>query len=103
MTPADVVRDTPTILRKKIEDVRGVGATLLRRLRVIEDLSATQFSQEQLLSIDAGVYTDRERATLAWTEAVTLLSIDHVPDQAAHWLRERLRYEPPRVDRSAAS
>jgi hypothetical protein len=61
---ADVVRDTPTILRKKIEDVRGVGATLLRRLRVIEDLSATQFSQEQLLSIDAGVYTDRERAAL---------------------------------------
>lgn len=26
------------------------------------------------------VYTDRERAALAWTEAVTLVSQTHVPD-----------------------
>ena len=25
-------------------------------------------------------YTDRERAALAWTEAVTLIASDHVPD-----------------------
>jgi alkylhydroperoxidase family enzyme len=25
-------------------------------------------------------YTDRERAALAWTEAVTLIADDHVPD-----------------------
>ena len=25
-------------------------------------------------------YCDRERAALAWTEAVTLVSVDHVPD-----------------------
>ncbi|MQA30552.1 MAG: carboxymuconolactone decarboxylase family protein [Luteitalea sp.] len=25
-------------------------------------------------------YSDRERAALAWTEAVTLVSVDHVPD-----------------------
>jgi AhpD family alkylhydroperoxidase len=25
-------------------------------------------------------YTERERAALAWTEAVTLVSVDHVPD-----------------------
>jgi AhpD family alkylhydroperoxidase len=26
-------------------------------------------------------YTDRERAALEWTEAVTLVSVDHVPDE----------------------
>ncbi len=30
---------------------------------------------------EAPFYTDRERAALAWTEAVTLISIDHVPDE----------------------
>jgi len=29
---------------------------------------------------EAPFYTERERAALAWTEAVTLVSIDHVPD-----------------------
>jgi AhpD family alkylhydroperoxidase len=29
---------------------------------------------------EAPVYTDRERAALAWTEAVTLVSQTHVPD-----------------------
>lgn len=29
---------------------------------------------------EAPVYTARERAALAWTEAVTLISQDHVPD-----------------------
>jgi AhpD family alkylhydroperoxidase len=30
---------------------------------------------------EAPVYSARERAALAWTEALTLLSIDHVPDE----------------------
>ncbi len=30
---------------------------------------------------EAPFYTQRERAALAWTEAVTLISIDHVPDE----------------------
>jgi alkylhydroperoxidase family enzyme len=31
---------------------------------------------------EAPFYTERERAALAWAEAVTLVSIDHVPDEA---------------------
>jgi len=31
---------------------------------------------------EAPVYTDRERAALAWTEAVTLISQTHAPDDA---------------------
>ena len=30
---------------------------------------------------ESPVYTDRERAALAWTEAVTLVSETHVPDE----------------------
>ncbi len=30
---------------------------------------------------EAPFYTERERAALTWTEAVTLVSIDHVPDE----------------------
>ncbi len=42
-------------------------------------------SEQRLYALDAWhetpFYTDRERAALAWTEAVTLVSIEHVPDE----------------------
>ena len=37
---------------------------------------------------EAPLYTDRERAALAWTEAVTLISETHVPDDAYEELRK---------------
>ena len=33
-------------------------------------------------------YTERERAALAWTEAVTLISVDHVPDDVYDLARQ---------------
>jgi AhpD family alkylhydroperoxidase len=38
---------------------------------------------------EAPVYNDRERAALAWTEAVTLISETHAPDDAYEELRKR--------------
>jgi AhpD family alkylhydroperoxidase len=42
-------------------------------------------SEDRLFLLDAWreapVYTPRERAALAWTEAVTLISATHVPDE----------------------
>jgi AhpD family alkylhydroperoxidase len=42
-------------------------------------------TEERLYLLDAWrespLYTDRERAALAWTEAVTLVSQGHVPDE----------------------
>jgi AhpD family alkylhydroperoxidase len=32
-------------------------------------------------------YSERERAALAWTEAITLVSADHVPDEAYELVR----------------
>jgi len=43
-------------------------------------------SEERLYLLDAwresSFYTERERAALAWTEAVTLVAQTHVPDEA---------------------
>jgi alkylhydroperoxidase family enzyme len=46
---------------------------------------------------EAPFYTERERAALAWTEAVTLVSVDHVPDEVyeevhKHFSDEELIY-----------
>lgn len=34
-------------------------------------------------------YSERERAALAWTEAVTLVSVDHVPDETYDFARQQ--------------
>ncbi len=50
-----------------------------------KDLRALGESEQRLYSLDAWqespYYTDRERAALAWTEAVTRVSETHVPDK----------------------
>ncbi|MGD0134375.1 MAG: carboxymuconolactone decarboxylase family protein [Bryobacteraceae bacterium] len=49
-----------------------------------KDLRATGEKEQRLYSLDAWrecpYYTDRERAALAWTEAVTLIAQGHAPD-----------------------
>ena len=49
-----------------------------------KDLQAIGENEQRMYSLDAWrecpYYTDRERAALAWTEAVTLVSSGHVPD-----------------------
>ncbi|MEO8677623.1 MAG: carboxymuconolactone decarboxylase family protein [Vicinamibacterales bacterium] len=49
-----------------------------------KDLEALGEKAQRLYSLDAWrecpYYTDRERAALAWTEAVTLVTSGHVPD-----------------------
>ena len=49
-----------------------------------KDLRAIGETEQRLYSLDAWRecpwYTDRERAALAWTEAVTLITTGHVPD-----------------------
>ena len=42
---------------------------------------------------EAPYYTERERAALAWAEAVTLVSIDHVPDAVYEAMREQFTDE----------
>ncbi len=50
-----------------------------------KDLRALDETEQRLYSLDAWrecpYYTPRERAVLAWTEAVTLIAGDRVPDE----------------------
>jgi AhpD family alkylhydroperoxidase len=56
-----------------------------------KDLRAEGETEQRLYGLDAWreapYYTDRERAALAWTEAVTLVTQGHVPDEVYEAVR----------------
>jgi AhpD family alkylhydroperoxidase len=56
-----------------------------------KDLRALGETEQRLYALDAWrefpVFTDRERAALAWTEAVTLVATTHVPDSVYEEVR----------------
>lgn len=58
-----------------------------------KDARAAGESEQRLYALTAWwetpFYTDRERAALAWTEAVTLVGEDHVPDDVYEQVREQ--------------
>jgi len=61
------------------------------------DARAAGESEQRLFLLDAWreapFYTDRERAALAWTEAVTLVSETHIPDDAYEEARRHFSEE----------
>ena len=62
-----------------------------------KDARAHGESEQRLYALSAWretpFYTDRERAALAWTEAVTLVSETHVPDDVYEQAREQFSEE----------
>jgi AhpD family alkylhydroperoxidase len=62
-----------------------------------KDLRAEGESEQRLYLLDAWreapFYTDRERAALAWTEAVTLVADGHVPDDVYEQARQQFSEE----------
>src|SRR5712675_1012572 len=61
------------------------------------DARAHGETEERLYLLDAWrespLYTERERAALAWTEALTLVSETHAPDDVYHALRAQFSEE----------
>ncbi|XXU56906.1 carboxymuconolactone decarboxylase family protein [Sorangium sp. So ce1078] len=57
-----------------------------------KDARAAGESEQRLYGLsawhEAPYYSERERAALAWTEAVTLVAQEHVPDHAYNALRQ---------------
>jgi alkylhydroperoxidase family enzyme len=57
-----------------------------------KDARALGETEQRLYELDAWretpFYTDRERAALTWTEAITLVSETHVPDAAYEEVRK---------------
>ena len=62
-----------------------------------KDARANGETEQRLYALNAWretpFFTDRERAALAWTEAVTLVSQDHVPDSVYEEARQRFTEE----------
>jgi AhpD family alkylhydroperoxidase len=62
-----------------------------------KDARAAGESEQRLYALDAWretpFFTDRERAALAWTEAVTKVSEGHVPDSVYEEVRKRFSEE----------
>jgi AhpD family alkylhydroperoxidase len=62
-----------------------------------KDARARGESEQRLYSLDAwretSYYTERERAALAWTEAVTLIAENHVPDDLYEQVRQHFSEE----------
>ncbi len=58
-----------------------------------KDLKVAGETEQRLYSLDAWRecpwYSDRERAALAWTEAVTLVADGHVPDEVYEQARQQ--------------
>ena len=58
-----------------------------------KDARAEGETEQRLYALNAWretpFYTDRERAALAWTEAITLVSEDHVPDAVYEEARQQ--------------
>lgn len=58
-----------------------------------KDLRAQGESEERLYLLnawrEAPFYSDRERAALAWTEAVTLVAEEHIPDEVYQQARQQ--------------
>lgn len=62
-----------------------------------KDARAHGENEQRLYALNAWretpFYTDRERAALAWTEALTLISEDHAPDPVYAEVREHFNEE----------
>ncbi len=58
-----------------------------------KDARASGETEQRLYMLDAWeeltLYSERERAALAWTEAVTLIAVDHVPDEVYQRARQQ--------------
>jgi AhpD family alkylhydroperoxidase len=70
------------LVKTRASQINGCAYCLHMHTR---DARAGGESEARLYLLDAwresSLYTDRERAALAWTEAVTLVSQTHVPDE----------------------
>jgi AhpD family alkylhydroperoxidase len=69
------------LVRLRVSQINGCAYCLDMHWK---DLRAAGETEQRLYSLDAWrecpYYSERERAALAWAEAVTLVAVDHVPD-----------------------
>ena len=78
------------LVKTRASQINGCAFCLHMHTR---DARARGETEERLYLLDAWrespLYSDRERAALAWTEAVTLVSETHVPDSVYEEARQQ--------------
>src|ERR1051325_5962519 len=76
------------LVKMRVSQINGCAYCLDMHSK---DLRAGGEDEQRLYCLDAWrecpFYTDRERAALAWTEAVTLITNGHVPDSVYEEVR----------------
>jgi len=82
------------LVRTRASQINGCAYCLDMHTK---DARARGESEQRLYELDAWretpFYTERERAALAWTEAVTLIAKGHVPDAVYEEVRQHLSEE----------
>lgn len=77
------------LVKVRTSQINGCAYCIDVHVRVARDLGETE-QRLHLLNAwrEAPFFTDRERAALAWTEAIALVNVDHVPDDVYALARE---------------
>lgn len=82
------------LLKFRVSQINGCGFCLDMHSK---DLRAAGETEQRLYLLNAWrespMYSEREQAALAWAEAVTLISRDHVPDQVYEQARSQFSDE----------
>ena|SRR5205809_250963 len=82
------------LVKTRASQINGCAYCLQMHTR---DARAHGETEERLYLLSAWeespLYTERERAALAWTDAVTLVAQTHVPDEVFETLREQFSDE----------
>jgi AhpD family alkylhydroperoxidase len=77
------------LIKVRASLINGCSHCLDMHTKVARSLGETE---QRLYAVslwrETPFYSDRERAALAWTEAVTLVSVNHVPDDVYELARE---------------
>jgi AhpD family alkylhydroperoxidase len=77
------------LVKVRTSQINGCAYCIDVHVRVARELGETD-RRLHLLNAwrEAPFFTDRERAALAWTEAIALVNVDHVPDDVYALARE---------------
>jgi AhpD family alkylhydroperoxidase len=82
------------LVKMRVSQINGCAYCLDMHSK---DARARGETEQRLYGLDAWretpYYTDRERAALEWTEAVTLVSQTHVPDEAFELVKKQFSDE----------
>lgn len=81
--PAGFSPELLELMRLRVSQINGCAYCVQYHIGHLHKLGTDQAKINLVVAWEeAGIFSEREEATFAWAEAVTLLAVDHVPDAA---------------------